>query len=152
MSTDPVELLRSLLAANWVAANTDSVAPFTADSGIDGRKVSGSQKRITVKAYRGQPVTMQKVGHSGAFYTREDRVTLDINIFPPAPAGTLRTHMEKVMDEARRVIETKRINPDAFWDWMMFEGFSMPVEFEDGLKTTGTVLFRAIWKPMAALA
>lgn len=145
-ATDVVELIRSLLATNWLPANTDTVTPTVVDSGIDGKRYQLKEKKDIIFVYRGGLSRKDKVGHSGDFATEEEPVTVDIRTNHAPAGGTIRTHLTKVVEEAERILEANRKNPDAYWEWAWANGFDYPSEYPDFMRSTGEVLLRKIWR------
>ena len=119
-ATDSVALVKKLLSDNWSAASTDSVTPI-----FRGRDDREELKEVTpgkdlIRVYSGRPRTRTRLGNRYEFGRYEDSVTVDVmtsgvgGATPIAPG----VHITKVLEEIERIVNLKKNNPDAYWQWM----------------------------------
>jgi hypothetical protein len=116
-ATDPVALVKSILSANWTAANTDNVTPsfFSPD---DAEKTKAGD---VVRVYSGRPATREKMGLTYDFATYSFSVTIDA-ITPGTSTVTPIAHATKMREEIERIINNNKSDPDAYWHWMYVDG------------------------------
>ncbi|MFA5412775.1 MAG: hypothetical protein WC350_05520 [Candidatus Micrarchaeia archaeon] len=113
---EAVAVMKTLLAANWLKANTDGKVPIFVNAQDD--KDTNNATRIDassqdfIKLYEDSPESRKSNGIGAALTWRESHVTLDIM------SAQTKVHAIKVRDEALRVLETTLNTPGTGYQFM----------------------------------
>lgn len=107
--TDPVPLCISILTSNWQSVNTSGVTPLIVD-GSSGQKFNREAKGF-IRVYQGGPVRRESKVVRGDFKFHWEPVTIHVD-------ASTRAKSHELLKEVERILNLKRKDPDAYWDWV----------------------------------
>lgn len=128
VSTDPVALVKSLLSAGWAPANTDGVTP-TFRSPDDREELrSFAPGSDVVKVYSGRPRGRRRLDGRYDFSVWEASVYVH-GTTAGASGVAPKAHAERMMQEAERIVNASKNDPDAYWEFAYVDSGEQPEEF-----------------------
>ena len=131
-TTDPSEMVRTLLSGNWAPLNTDGRTPVFITS--TDRQTQQTRQNDVIKCYESRPRTKRRMDHRFDFATYIAAVTvqIDVGFIPTAAQGTAFTlpdHASRVLEEVERIIQAGRSDPDGYWNILETDSFVYQHQF-----------------------